>query len=94
MNHTTPDMIEIKSLSTSMIEDGTDALVTCLVKKEGMVRLKMNRTVLEGFCKEAIQELARKRMPDSGDSRPLQTTIDRDDGLTPLVAVAVSTAVP
>ena len=67
MNHTTPDMIEIKSLSTSMIEDGTDALVTCLVKKEGMVRLKMNRAVLEGFCKEAVQELARKRMPASGD---------------------------
>ena len=62
MNHATPDMIEIKSLSTSVIGDGRDAVVTCLVKKEGMVHLKMDRDVLEHFCKEALQELARKRM--------------------------------
>ena len=59
MNQDTPDMIEIKSMSTTMIGDGKNVVVTCFLQKEGMMHLKVDRAILERFCEEAVQELER-----------------------------------
>jgi hypothetical protein len=60
MNYGAPDMIEIKSMSATVADDGNNAVVICLLSAEGDVRLKMDRAVLERFCEQATLELERQ----------------------------------
>jgi hypothetical protein len=57
-NHSTPEMIEIESLSATTIGDGKDVAINCLLPKDGHIRLRMHSAVLKRFCEQAVQELA------------------------------------
>jgi hypothetical protein len=58
-NHSTPEMIEIESLSATMIGDGTGVVMNCLLPKAGHILLRMHSAVLKRFCEQAVQELGR-----------------------------------
>jgi hypothetical protein len=60
MSYGTPDMVDIKAMSAAVASDGNNAIVICVLSSEGDVRLKMDRAVLERFCKQAILELERQ----------------------------------
>ncbi len=59
MDFGTPEMVEVTSMAVTVASDGNHASVTCFLPKAGSVRLKMDRAVLELFCKQATEELER-----------------------------------